>query len=408
MKLLFISQFIARPDQPGQNRIFDFLQHLTRRGHEAHVVTCGLHYLEATIDDELARRKIMDTRWGDVQVSTTYAAPRFRSGMISRLRSYLTFAWYAMKASTRVGNVDAIMVSIQPFFVAPLAWMSAKMRGVPFILEVRDIWPDVAVEMGMLKNPLVIWAGRRLEMLVYRSANHIIAIGPEMKRVIAAKGIPASTITVIPQGFQPSPVPACSPAAARAKLGLDAQFVVMFTGSFGVANNDLPLVLEAAHRLQHHSDVRFVLVGEGNRKSEYLDLCRRRDLRNVQFAGMVPKNEVPSLLSAADVCVLTLPRGDFWRICLQNKIFDYMGNGKPVVAAVAGDQEDLLRESQGGIVVPPGDLDGFCAAILSLRDDAELRVRLGDNGRRYIARNLMRDDLLNGYVRLLEGIVNST
>ncbi|HEX6850861.1 MAG TPA: glycosyltransferase family 4 protein [Candidatus Polarisedimenticolaceae bacterium] len=406
MKILFISQFIARPDQPGQNRIFDFLQRLVKEGHRAHVVTCGVHYLTATLDAELARAKFIETRWGDVDVTLTYATPGFRSGTVARLRSYLSFVWYAMRATLRERDVDAIMVSIQPMFVAPLAWFVAKLRRVPFILEVRDIWPDVAVEMGMLTNPLMIGLGRRLERFVYRSAHHIIVIGPEMKRLLVARGVPESRIDVVPQGFQPPPSPPSPAGDIRERLGLQGKFAVMYTGSFGVANNDLPMVLDAASRLRDHGDIRFVLVGDGNRKQEYVERCRREGLTNVQFEPMVSKNEVHSMLSAADACVMTLPPGDFFRICLQNKIFDYLGNGKPVVAAVAGDQEDLLRTSGGGLVVPPGDLDGLCRSVLQLRDDPELRRRIGESGRSYVGRHLMRDDLLEQYVRLLERTVN--
>jgi glycosyltransferase involved in cell wall biosynthesis len=406
VKLLFISQFIARPDQPGQNRIFDFLQRLAKEGHRPYVVTCGVHYLAATIDDELARRKFIRTRWGDVDVTMTYATPGFRSGTIARLRSYLSFVWYAMRATLREKDVDAIMVSIQPMFVAPLAWLVARMRRVPFILEVRDIWPDVAVESGMLKSRVMIWLGRRLERFVYRCADHIVVIGPEMKRLVVAKGIDAARVDVIPQGFQPSPFPPLPPVRLRVADGSAPSFTVMYTGSFGVANNDLPMVLDAAARLREHRDIRFVMVGDGNRKDEYIQRCRREGLTNVHFEPMVPKNEVASLLAAADACVMTLPPGDFWKICLQNKIFDYLGNGKPVVAAVAGDQEELIRASGGGLVVPPGDLDGLCRSILALRSDAELRRRLGESGRDYIARHLMRDDLLAAYVRLLERVVS--
>jgi glycosyltransferase involved in cell wall biosynthesis len=407
MKLLFISQFIAKPDQAGQNRIYDFLQRLARRGHQPHVVTCGVHYLTGKIDSELAGQRLADTRWGDVRVTLTYASPDHRRSLTARVRSFLSFLWYAMRASLRVGKVDAVMVSIQPMFVAPIAWMLARIRRVPFILEVRDVWPDVAVELGVLRSRVLIALCRVLERFVYWSADRIIVIGPEMKRLIAERGADPALIDVIPQGYKPLPPAARSVEETRVRYGLPSGFIAMYTGSFGVANNDLSMVLDAAVRLRSVSDLHFVLVGDGNRRGELIERCRREGLDRVHFVPMVPETEIPALLALADVCVMTLPPGEFWKICFQNKIFNYLGNGRPVVAAVAGDQETLIRDADGGVVVAPGDLDGFCGAIVALKDDPALRSRLGDNARAYVRKHLMRDELLDRYVALLETAVSS-
>lgn len=405
MRLLFVSQFIARPDEPGQNRIYDFLQRFATAGHDVRVVTCGLHYIRATIDPELARRKFLESHWGLVSVTTTYASPGFRAGIAARLRSYVTFAWYAFRACLRVRRPDALMVSIQPMFVAPLAWVVSRLRGVPFLLEVRDLWPDTAIALGAVRSKLVIFLARRLEMFVYRSADHIVVIGPEMKRRIVAKGIREAKIEVIPQGFQPADGPAPDRDAARRRHGWGDAFVVMFTGSYGLANNDTTTILDAARSLKDERDVLFVLVGDGDRKEEYVRRCAAERLDNVRFLPMVAKSEVPELLASADVCVMALPAGDFWKIFLQNKIFDYLGSARPIVAAVAGDQEDLLNVSGGGIAVPPGDAAGLGRGILRLKGDPALARQMGERGARYARENLLRTALLERYVRLVEGWV---
>lgn len=405
MRLLFVSQFIAKPDEPGQNRIFDFLQRIARAGHDVRVVTCGVHYIRATIDPDLAKRKFIEGGWGDVRVTTTYAAPGFRAGVLARLRSYVSFAWYAFRACLRSERPDAVMVSIQPMFVAPLAWLVAKLRGVPFLLEVRDLWPDTAVALGAVRSKVIVFLARRLEMFVYRSADHIVVIGPEMKRRIVAKGISADKIEVIPQGYQPTPGPAPSRDEARRLHGFGDDFVVMFTGSYGLANNDTATILDAAALLRDEPGLVFVLVGEGDRKAEYVERCRREGLSNVRFLPMVPKNEVPALLAAADACIMGLPPGEFWKIFLQNKVFDYLGSGKPIVAAVAGDQEDLLKQSGGGLVVEPGDARGLSACVLKLKNDPDLAARMGRAGASYVRTHLLRETLLDRYAGLIEGWV---
>jgi glycosyltransferase involved in cell wall biosynthesis len=402
LRILFISQYVYRPDQPGANRIYDFLQLLAKRGIEPRVVAGGVHYLQDTLDPELARRKLIETQWGDVPVTLTYASANFRRGVVSRLRSYLSFAWYALRAALRAGPVDAVLVSIQPIFVAPLAWLVSRLRRAPFLVEVRDLWPDAAVEVGLIKSRLLIRLGRWLEMFIYRRADQLVVIGPEMKRVIASKGIDPKKVHVLPQGFQPPAEPPADRESARERLGLRDEFALMFTGSFGLANNDVPLITEAAVRLKDEPGLRIVMVGEGNQKQACVERCRREGVRNIEFLPMVAKSEVHSLLAAADACIMTLPAGEFWKICLQNKIFDYMGNGLPVVAAVAGDQADLLRKAEGGLVVDPGDADGLVEAIRKLKRDPDLRRKLGAGGREYVRRNLMRESILDRYVGLVE------
>ena len=170
--------------------------------------------------------------------------------------------------------------------------------------------------------------------------------------------------------------------------------------------NDLPLLVEAAVRLKDEPGLSIVFVGDGNQKQACIDRCRAEGVHNVRFLDMVPKTEVHRLLAAADAAVMALPPGDFWKICLQNKIFDYLGNGLPVVAAVAGDQADLIQTAEGGIVVRPGDTDGFVRAVLELKRNPELAKRLGSNAQNYVRENLMRSSVLSGYVDLLERVVD--
>jgi glycosyltransferase involved in cell wall biosynthesis len=408
LKLLFISQYVYKPEQAAANRIYDFLQLLVRRGHEPRVIAGGVHYLEDRIDPELARHKFLETRWGEVPVTLTYAAPDFRRSVRARLSSYFSFAWYAWRASRRVGPVDAVMVSIQPIFVGPLGWFLARRRGVPFLLEVRDLWPDAAVEVGLIRSRLLIRLGRWLEIFLYRKADRIVVIGPEMKRVIARKGIEAEKIHVAPQGYQPPARPPVERAVARQRLGIGGEFVLMFAGSFGLANNDLPLLVDAAIRLRDEPELSLIFIGEGNQKAACIERCRQHGVRNVRFLDMVPKAEVHDLLAAADAAVMALPPGDFWKICLQNKIFDYLGNGLPVIAAVAGDQEQLIRESEGGIAVPPGDVEAFVAAVRRLQRDPALRERLARNAREYVQGHLTRAAILSDYVDFLESAASKS
>lgn len=401
MNVLYVTQFLARSSQAGANRLWDTVQYLRQRGHSVRVLTSDVHYLE----DRLSRISPFRSQtqfYDGIPVTSVYTVGSFRRSTLRRILNYCSFPLFAAWPALRAPRLDVVIASVQPIFAGVVGVLAAHLHRARFVLEVRDVWPDAIIALGMLRSNVLIGILRRVEMWLYHTADSIIALTPGIKRNLVAKGVPAERIEVIPNGFpddlyaQPQ-----DSRAARRELGVTSQFVVMYTGAFGRIDS-LHVILEAARLLADYRDMRFVLVGDGDQAPALKSYVEQHHLDNVLFTGLKPRSSIPHLLAAADVCTMALPKGEFWHLFLENKFFDYLASGHPVVAAVAGDQADVLREAKAGIVVAPGDARALADALLRLYHNPRLRQEMGRRGRAYAYRHFKRGDLLRRHADAVE------
>ena len=403
MNVLYVTQFLARNSQAGANRVWDSARHLHQRGHKVQVLTSDVHYLEDR-PSRIAPFRSQTEYHDGIAVRNVYTLGGFRRSTLRRIMGYGSFLLFATWPAVRAPRLDVVIASVQPIFAGVVGVLAARLHGARFVLEVRDVWPDAIVAVGMLRSGVLIRALRRLEMWLYRAADSIIALTPGIKRNLVAKGVAAERIVVIPNGF-PDDLYATTydSQAAKRELGLAGKFVVMYTGAFGRFNH-LHIILQAARLLANRRDICFVLVGGGDQAPALKAYVEENQLPNVLFTGLKPRSSIPSLLAAADVCTMTIPKGDFWHLCLENKFFDYLASGRPIVAAVAGDQADVLLAARSGIVVEPEDAHGLAEALLRLYHDPQLRQRMGENGRAYAYRHFRRRDLLRLHAETIERV----
>lgn len=400
MRVLYVTQYLARNDEPGANRQWDLLQALARRGHAIDVIISGQHYLEGAA----ARPKPAREAWEGGTLFRVAGIPGYRRSLRRRVANYVVFALRATAIALRRGGYELVLASTPSPFVGVVGYVASRRCRARLWIEVRDVWPEAAVETGLLRSPALVRACRALNAFLYRRAERIVAITPGIRRhLVAQYGLDEASVEVIPNGWARDVFEHPGPRPDFALLGLDDErFKVMYTGAFGVGNNDIPTILEAARLLRSEQGIVFVFVGDGERRGEIEDFKVRHDLTNILLVGVYPKNVIPHFLETADACVLTLPPGKFFELYLQNKIFDYLGSRRPVIAAVAGDQADLLRACKAGIVVPPGDATALACAVLQLRSSATIRSAMGQSAGDYVAQHYDRSRLVGRYVHALE------
>jgi len=294
-------------------------------------------------------------------------------------------------AGWRVKEVDLVMGTSPPLFQALSAWFVAKLRRKPFLLEVRDLWPAFAIECGVLRNPVLIWLARRLERFLYARATHLLVNSPAYRDYLLDLGIPASKITFIPNGVDVQMFD-CDDQRARlrAELRLNDEFVVMYAGALGLAN-DIDTVLNAAYLLRNDPRIHFVLVGDGKERARLEQIKDQRELTNVTFAGPRRKSEMPHMLAAADACVATLKDIPMFRTTYPNKVFDYMAASKPTILGIDGVIRQVVDASQGGVAVPPGDPTALANAVLQLSGDPKRAREMGKSACEYVTLNFDRN-----------------
>jgi glycosyltransferase involved in cell wall biosynthesis len=260
--------------------------------------------------------------------------------------------------------------------------------------------------MGVIKNPLVIALAHRLENFLYARATHILVNSPAYREYLVGKGVPEKKITFIPYGTDIDMFhPGVDGSPVRARLGLQDQFIVLYAGAMGQAH-DLYTVLRAAQRLKEEAHIRFVFFGAGKERSHLEAEAQRLELKNVLFAGICPKREMPFVIAAADLCLAILQNLAMFRTTYPNKVFDYMASARPTVLVIDGVVRQVIEASQGGVFVEPGNDELLAKTILALSKDPQRVRKMGENARAYLVEHLDRRDKLAETLQLLERLVS--
>ena len=404
MKILLINQAFVSPDEPGHTRHFEMAQFLRARGHELVIVASDLNY--QTGQRTVARTGLFAEQNIDgVRILRAYIYPALHRSYLWRVISFLSFMFSSVWTALTVKDADLIMGTTPPIFQAVSAWFVALIRCKPFLLEVRDLWPEFGVSMGVLKNPIVIALARWLENFLYARATHILVNSPAYKEYMLGKGVPEKKITYIPYGtdidmFNPN----LDGSSVREKLKLRDKFVVLYAGALGQAN-DIDTILRAAERLNQESNIQFVLFGDGKERTRLESEAKRLNLTNVIFAGVCAKKEMPLVIASADVCLAILQDVPMFRTTYPNKVFDYMASARGTVLVIDGVVRDVIEASDGGVFVQPGDDEQLANTILELSRGPRRVKQMGLNARAYLVRHLDRRDKLTETLNLLESLV---
>jgi glycosyltransferase involved in cell wall biosynthesis len=325
-------------------------------------------------------------------------------GIGRRGLDHLSFMLTALAfGSPRLGQVDVVVASSPTLFSALAAWLIARWRRVPFVLEVRDLWPEAIVGLGLMRPGPLVNALERLARFLYHQAARVVVVTEAFADRLVMQGIPRRKLAVIPNGadtrlFAPG---AAAGAATRAALGLDGGFVVAYIGSHGLSHG-LGAVLDAAAA---QPDVTYLLVGDGADRQRLLTERDRRKLHNVVMRPSVERSAVPGLYAAADVCLVPLRDVPIFDTFVPSKLFEMLAAGRPVIGAVRGEARDILSRSGGALLVDPERGDQLALAVERLRVDPALRAELGRKGRAFAVQQYDRDTLAARYLDLLHDVV---
>lgn len=302
---------------------------------------------------------------------------------------------------------DVLVASSPHLFTAFAGWMLARLKGCPFVLEVRDLWPDSLIKMGGLKNPLVVKILTWMESFLYRHADKIIVLTEHQRKFIHSKGIDENKIELIPNGivvgsWKPDP---SKRAEFRRKMGISAdEFVAIYTGAHGPANA-LEYVVKAGRYLS--PGVSIVLIGDGPEKEKLLKIKQEEGLENVHLLDPVPKSQIFDYTYAADCGIISLADNEVFRGARPNKLFDYTFIGLPIVTTVDGEVREIVEKNGVGVFAGAENPEGLARAIDQIRQLTEAqREQIRSNGREYINREGDRKKLAHQFYKILQSLVN--
>jgi glycosyltransferase involved in cell wall biosynthesis len=373
MRVLLFTQYYPPEITAGAMRTESFVNGLVARGHEVDVICEVPSHPEGEIAPGFRGRAVFRREEAGARVRRVWVYATPSKAARSRIANYASYALMAAAVGARGPRPDIVLASSPPLPVGAAAAAVARRFGVPWVLDVRDLWPDIAVVLGQLPEGRALELARRLERRLYRSAARITAVTEPFKRHIEANG-GEGKVSVIYNGTSSTYLDAGDTEPDRAQLGLPAdRFVLTYAGNLGIAQG-LEAAVEAAGALG--DGFQLLLLGEGPRRPALMEMAGRLAPERVQFRDLVPPSEAARFMRASDALLVPLAKNPELRAYVPSKLFDACAIGRPVIVATGGEPERLVSEHDAAICVPPEDAGALVEAIESLRTDPKLAGRL--------------------------------
>lgn len=408
MRILVLHQYFLGKNDPGGSRFNQFVKYWEEQGHEITVVAGTVHYATGQKEDKYKGKWVVKEDYSpNVKVVRTFVSESYNTSFIGRLWGYFSFTVSSLWAILfHVKKHDVLIVTSPPLFVGITGILTKWFKRTPMVFEVRDLWPESAIDTGVLSNKLIINMAYFVEKTSYKFANKINVLTPAFKRkLIEDKNIAEQKIMFIPNGadldiFQPGP----KDNWVREKYGLEDKFIVTYMGAHGVANH-LESLLDVAKEFEQEENVVIMLIGDGMRKKDLIQKVKKENISNILFVDSQPKHTIPDFCNASDICTAVLKKVETFKTVYPNKVFDYMSCERPILLGIDGVARELVEESKSGYYVDPENSKEFAAKIRNLKEDSELARQMGESGLKFVTENFSREALASKYISELEKVV---
>jgi colanic acid biosynthesis glycosyl transferase WcaI len=381
---------------------------LVAAGHAVTVLTSFPHYNRDSVWPEYRGRFLERGTVGAVSVIRSYIHVSSKRKPLARILNYFSFNISSVIAGLRAGQHDVIFAMSPPLTIGITAWVLGAIYGIPYCYNLQDVWPDVAVKLGMLRGARTIRFFEAMERFIYRHAARIFAISAEFRDNLLRKGVDSAKIEVIPNFVDTTRVtPLTRDNPFAEEHGLIGRFVALYAGNVGLSQG-LEVILDSAASLRVEPDILFLIVGSGGKRDELSAGAAARGLDNVRFLPLQPEEDVPLLYASSDVCLIPLRRG-IAENSVPSKVYTIMAAGRPYVAGVdeGSNLWKLTRDCESGVCILPENSAALVNAILRLRSDPETRRQMGRAGRDYVEQHFARGMITARYRTALEAVVST-
>ncbi|GAC1568785.1 MAG: glycosyltransferase family 4 protein [Ktedonobacteraceae bacterium] len=376
-------------------RMSETAQRLVQRGHQVTVLTTVPNYPSGIIPPEYRNRPVQEEVLDGVRVIRVWSFVSANKGFLRRILSQFSFGCLAALLGWRaIGRPDLILVESHPLFNAISGRLLAWRKHCPFVFVVSDLWPESAVQLGVLRSKVLIWLAERLEWSTYQRASLVWTLSAGIRNTLIERGLNPQRVFLLTNGADTTRFYPLAKELARTELGWKDRFTVLYAGNHGLSHG-LITIIDAAERLQDHPQAHFILVGDGSEKADLVAEAQKRRLSNVTFLDPLPHQRMPLALAAADICLVPMRKGPLFEGRLPLKMFEVMASARPILLGVDGEARQLAVEEAGAaIFVEPQNAGALAAAILNLWQHPEVAKILGQQGRIYVETRFDRDQLV--------------
>lgn len=410
MNILLLHQYFLEEDDPGGSRWNELTRMWTDAGHQVTVLAGMMHANGSEKRPEYKGHYFREKTQGAVTVWRCHVSESYNKNFLGRLWGYFSFMFSALWAGLfkAKGKFDVVVVTSPPLFVGASGWLISVFKRIPLVFEVRDLWPESAIDTGVLKNGLIIRLAYWFENFIYQKAKLINVLTPAFYKTLRdVKKVPENKLIMIPNAsdFSLSErlLQTFDAADFRKSHDLEGRFVITYVGAHGVANH-LEQVLQAGKALED-TNVLFLLIGQGMEKERLKKLAAEMDVKNVRFLDPVPKAEVFKYILASEMGASVLKKVDTFKTVYSNKTFDYMSCKKPILMAIDGVSRELVETAGAGSYVEPENIGEYNRIIRQYLQHPERAVAEGISGYQYAKGNFDRGVLAQKYLMAIKNIL---
>lgn len=389
MHILYIHQHFATPRGSTGTRSYEFARRWVKAGHKVTLITgyCDVGGLK--LGGGLIQKQTVE----GINVIAVGVKYSNKQSFLRRIVSFLCFILFSTYAGLRTKNIDVIYATSTPLTVGIPAMVLKWLKHIPFVFEVRDQWPEAPIEMGIIKNKVLIKLLLWLEKIIYKKSSAIVALSPGMADGVRSVLNAEKPITVIPnscdiEAFRPD----MNGTAIRTERRWDDKLVLLHFGAMG-RTNGLGFVIDAAERLKANKDIHFVLIGDGSEKTSLIRKIKQLGLSNIEILDSMPKTDLARIVAACDVSMVIFANFPILQHNSANKFFDSLSAGKPVLLNYSGWQREILEENEAGFGCKLCNLDEFVEKVLYLNSHKAKVLKMGQNSRRIAEERFDRDKL---------------
>lgn len=408
MKIVFLCHYFPPEGNAPAARTFEHAKRWVAAGADVTVITSSPNVPHGRVYPGYRNRLYQVEYLDGVKVVRVWTYLAANAGTLRRTLNYLSYMISASLVGL-FGSRPQILIATSPqFFCGWAGVIVSTVRRVPFVLEIRDIWPDSIAAVGAINQRFTLQMLTHLERIMYRAADHIVTVGEGYQKALLERGVPEKKLSIIPNGadldrFDPTRVRRKKPPVHKNNSSA-ADFRCLYVGTIGMASR-LDLVLSAAAALEQRGDksVEFWIVGDGADRERLETIARSKGLGNVKFTGLVRKSEIPELIEQSSACLVHLRNDPLFKTVLPSKMFEAMAMAKPVILGVAGAAKKILQEAAAGLTIRPENHRDLLHAIDTLKAHPDLRHRMGASGRAFTTDSYNRDYFAHIYLtRIIE------
>lgn len=403
MRILFLSHYFPPEVNAPASRTYEHCKQWVQAGHKVTVVTCAPNHPRGMVYEGYHNKLFQREEKDGIQVVRVWTYVTANEGFLKRTLNYLSYMVAAVCVAPFLSNFDVVLSTSPQFFNGLAGYLVSRLKRVPWILEIRDLWPESIVAVGAITSRPVIRLLESLELFAYRKADHLVVVTDAFRAHMLARGISSKKVTVIKNGadFSLYKKPTHSQTNLLRELGLDGKFVASYFGTHGMAHH-LETILEAARELTEWKDIVFLLVGDGAERSRLVAMRDEMKLSNVLMLDQQPKEKMPELWSLSSVSLVLLKKSALFKTVLPSKIFESMAMEKPVILGVEGESAELVMSAGGGICIEPESAKDLASQVLKLYRDPTMCQELGSSGRRYVLEHFDRQVLARRFADIIQ------